>query len=223
MRHLTNIDAYFKADSLPYLSSLSALEELYLATEDSSAIGPSMLPGFPATLTWLEVMSPVEAGIMSILPTGLQHLQILDGVEGPASMFLAGMARLHLTQLYLCITGGTDWPAPGPAYSGLTASSSLVVFEVDFDGLPAGIWPHVFPAGRTLPHLTGLITHRAGVEASPPSAWGAADVPSLVSCCPDLHKFVAALQAGSHVSLLHKLTSLTECEVYSSTTSSNVT
>lgn len=96
---------------------------------------------FPASLVVLDVHSSVEAGVLSLLPTGLKGLQLDCGVQGPidgSGVLLSGMGRLqHLTRLDLTCSEELVWPAVGPAYSALTASSSLVVLALA-GGLPRG-------------------------------------------------------------------------------------
>jgi hypothetical protein len=131
------------------------------------------------------------------------------------------MARLqHLTSVIL-LGHGTVWPPAGPAYSALTASSKLQLLLVTDSYFPTGIWSHVFSAARKLPHLTSLILH--GLEkyggsyvgnVRTPPLWDAADISSLVSCCPSLCDIKRLpLQPGLHVSELHKLTALTALDV----------
>jgi hypothetical protein len=108
-----------------------------------------------------------------------------------------------------------DWPPAGPAYSALTASSKLVRLSTWHAKLPAGVRPYVFPASHTLPHLTYLsLSFEGAVRNAPPSAWGAADVSSLVACCPNLQMIVdCSVRPGMHVSELHKLTAFTNLHV----------
>jgi hypothetical protein len=82
------------------------------------------------------------------------------------------------------------------------------------------VWPYVFPVGRTLSELeqfgTEALTLDVVDEINDYSAWGAADLSSLVSCSPNLFEFLddpLHLLHGSHVSELHKLTSLTNLSV----------
>lgn len=130
-------------------------------------MSPSSVPGlaFPASLTMLELDSRVEAGIVSAVPVGLSNLTLspVCAVESPAKgsgTFLSGLARLHhLTKLHLHRSLDPDWPAAGPAYPALAASSSMVELTLYFNTvgvLPAGVWQYVFPAGRKLPHLRDL-------------------------------------------------------------------
>jgi hypothetical protein len=85
------------------------------------------------------------------------------------------------------------------------------------DVLPMGVWPFVFPAARTLPHLTCLCVEFELSFDDPalPGAWGAADVARLVSCCPNLRKIdEIGMHHGSHLSQLHKLSAMTEVDLH---------
>jgi hypothetical protein len=82
------------------------------------------------------------------------------------------------------------------------------------------VLPYVFPVGRTLSELeefgTEALTLDVVDEVNDYSAWGAADLSRLVSCCPNLFGFLddpLHLLHGSHVSELHKLTGLTNLSV----------
>lgn len=144
-------------------------------------------------------------------------------VEGPGSI-LSGLARLqHLTALTLQPPHRLVWPPPGPSYSALTASTKLRTLHLYETNFPAGVWLHVFPAGRMLPHMTRLTIsdndHMADIEV--PSAWGAVDMSRLVSCCPNLCKVDSiVLQPDLHVSMLQKLAGLTHLAAYQSSSSS---
>ena len=121
------------------------------------------------------------------------------------------MARLQsLKYLHIKISRDLYWPPPGPAYAAFTASSSLESLVV-CAGVPGGVWLHVFPATHKLPHLTHMCT---GDEWGPHSAWDAADMSSLVNCCPNLCELSNThLSYGFHVSELHKLAALTRLDV----------
>jgi hypothetical protein len=209
-------------DNLPQLGALTRLQELDLLLADDTTVGPSSAPDliFPASLTALFLLTPVEPWVLSLIPTGLQQLQVkcVEGgpVEGPGSL-LCGMARLQqLTQLVLH-TKGPVWPPAGPAYSALTASTNLECMSLVDTYLPLGVWSHVFPAGRKLPHLTCLTSRVPEdderiyeVDGVTPPQWGAADIAGLVSCCPNLSGLDSLpLQPGLSLSELHKLTTLT--------------
>ena len=217
--------------NLLQLGSLPNLQDLHLATDSAVAVGPGSVPGLslPVSLTKLELpsnweglpQSRVEARILPLLPTGLQHLVIECPVEGPTQgpgSFLSGMARLqHLTELSLKTHDGISWPPLGPAYSALTASSKLCSLMILESMLPRGVWEHVFPATHKLPHLTSLHVNRCSGFGTPilPSAWGAADLSSLVGSCPKLLAiYHMSLQHGTHVSELHKLTALYHLNIY---------
>jgi hypothetical protein len=188
-------------------------------------VGPSM-PGLvlPASLTRLVLKSPVEAGLLALVPTTLRCLEIEEEARGPAggsSSFLAGLARLqNLRQLCLGRDNIIDWPPAGPAYSAFTASTHLVSLELLDNRLPEGVWQYVFPSTLQLPHLSALwLEDGAGWGHAPlPCTWSALDVSRLVSWCPNLCSIDdMPLQHGSHVSELRKLTALTTLAVnYSS-------
>lgn len=205
------------------LSTLTCLRELHLNVKGDMADGPTSTLGaaFPASLEVLTVSSAIQADFLSLVPAGLQTLRILEGapVQGPAeghALFLSSMSRLQrLTELELALKG-FNWPPVGPAYTALTASSYLVSLEVcasntGSTSVPSGGWPYVFHKTSHLPGLTSLnvyhIMHYG--DPLPPSAWGAADISSLVSCCPNLHSANLTLQHGRHVSELQQLTALT--------------
>jgi hypothetical protein len=176
---------------------------------------------FSASLEKLRLGSPVEAEILLAVPTGLKDLSFHCAVEGPEEgpgSLLSCMAGVqNLTQLHLYVAQeGVDLPPPGPAYSALTASSNMVELCVNGNGLPAGVWPFMIPVAHTLPHLThfGAPFAYGCNEPVLHGAWGAADVACLVKCCPNLRKIEEmAMQYGSHVSQLHKLTALTKLEL----------
>lgn len=235
LQHLTCLRVgSLSIDNLLQLDALSGLKQLNLWAE-SALIGPKAVPGlaFPPSLETLVLglSSPVEAAILSLVPTGLQALHIGRvpvecPLQGPDAI-LSCMARLqHLTVLSLECYESAHWPPVGPAYSALTASTGLVHLEMLDMACPEGIWPYVFPAGRKLPHLTYLevcdmqkvdlqgVPHPEGPKALPLYSWGAADLSSLVSCCPGLCEiFNVSLQPGLHVSELQKLTALTNMGV----------
>ena len=211
--------------SLNDLGNLTNLQELHLVVaDDEVAVGPRSVTGlafpglaFPASLKTLVLVSSVEAAILSLAPPGLQDLRIGWDVEGPEEgpdSFLCHVGRMqNLTRLSLQSSHTLDWPTSGPAYSALTASSNLIVLELCDAHFPRGIWPHVFPDSRKLPHLTALVVSGSidnGELISPPPPWCAADLRSLVSCCPSLCELETdCVQPGLDVSELHKLTSLT--------------
>ena len=235
LQHLTHLETGLTVDNFLQLGDLASLQELTLHTDwDSSytytPVGPNNVPclEFPPFLKKLCLLDDVEAALFSLIPTGLERLEVERGVWGPAEgpdSFLSGLARLQsLTSLY--VDPGKDkgmpWPPAGPAYAALTASSNLVSLEVKGFTGSDGIGMYVFPATHTLPHLTlfawsSALRGEDGNDVDPLPVWGAGDLASLVSCCPglsdiqDLH-----LQPGLHVSELHKLTDLTRlCVNYS--------
>jgi hypothetical protein len=217
LTHLTT--AGFSVENLSQLGALTNLRVLSLTAAVGVSIGPTAAPGFvfPASVTQLVLRSPVEARVLSVVPAGLKILVVDKDVEGPEEgpgSLLSCMAGLQeLEQLSLWFE---DWPAAGPGYSALTASSSLVFLGLWHVHLPQGVWPHVFPDTRKLLHLTNL-TLFDPYEGQEPiqmwdvvSRWAAADVCSLVRCCPNLCKIEGMhLQHGAAVTELCKLTALT--------------
>ena len=222
-QHLTYLEVHrLSIENLLQLGTLTNLQELRLSADDLSlndiAVGPSSVPGLglPTSLTRLGLLSPMEAGLLSLIPADLQDLSIEHGVHGPAvgpDSFLSGLARLqNLNRLYIDPYKNMHWPAPGPVYSALTASTGLISLEIIEPQFPKGVWQHVFPAKRILPHLNFIsVPHKAEWgDRGPEFAWGAADVSGLVGCCPNLHMIEEIhLQHGMHVSQLHRLTALT--------------
>jgi hypothetical protein len=199
LSHLTYFSVeYPSVGCLSQLSALTNLEELHSSIDDPS-LDATSAPGLnlPASLTKLMLSQHPDyppVVVSSLLPTGLQDLWIEHALGGPAegpASFLCGLARLqHLTSLHLnFMYGSMVWPPAGAAYSALTASSNLVSFVLVEPKLPAGVWPFVFSSTHRLPHLTYLRIQDHDSDwssADPPSALGAADVSSLVGCCPNL-------------------------------------
>ena len=220
LQRLTLLDVNaLSMENLLQLGALTCLQELRLWTAGDVVVGPGSVPGlvFPASLKTLVLSSPVEAGILSLVPAKLQALRIrnrLEGpVEGPVSL-LSCMARLqHLTELSVQPSNHVNWPDPGCAYSALTASTQLVNLDICITKGPHGMWPYVFPSARVLPQLNSVILmHSADDEpdvAMLSPRMGAADLSSLVNCCPNLHDIAnLPMQSGLHVSELRKLTAL---------------
>jgi hypothetical protein len=103
------------------------------------------------------------AGVAQLL-SQLQHLQQLT----------------HLTLACSLVTVGEDNP-PTTAYSVLTASSTLQHLDVCGCTMPIGVWQHIFPAGRQLPHLQSL--NISSVRQPDGDQSAAPDGNRLVSCC----------------------------------------
>ena len=92
----------------------------------------------------------------------------------------------------------TEVPYPlADVFSALTASSKLRSLTISDCMLPEGVWQHVFPTGRQLPHLTSLDIshpedHNGDSEESSDSEdphevlVAAPDAEYLVRCCPGL-------------------------------------
>jgi hypothetical protein len=106
LQRLTHLDVNaLSMENLLQLGALTCLQELRLWTAGDVVVGPGSVPGlvFPASLKTLVLSSPVEAGILSLVPAKLQALRIRNRLEGPAEgpvSLLSCMAKLqHLTEL----------------------------------------------------------------------------------------------------------------------------
>jgi hypothetical protein len=233
LQHLTHLYVFhISTDNLLQLSCLTNLQFLDLTAVSDAAGRPFSISDMvlPASLKQLELREWMDAGVLSVVPTGLQDLQFMcssvDLAEGPC-LWLSSLGRLQqLTRLevipQMAITSPQlDWPAVGPVYSALTASSNLVCLEInDHSGYscPDGIWQYVFPASRKPPHLTRVDLFE--VVDAPHScmcvpSWRAADLSRLVSCCPGLCDLATLpLQLEGSVSELHKLSALTRLVMF---------
>jgi hypothetical protein len=221
LEHLTHLNVHtLSAENLTQLGALTKLQELELSA-NITPVGPSTVPGlaFPASLTKLVLGSgtAVEAAVLSLVPTELQHLAIECEVEGPAEgpgSFLSGMARLQcLTYLDLSSSNPiSDLPPAGPAYAALTASSKLVELKLLAGLLPDEAWRYMFHKAGMLPHLTSLIKcdENFGGSQVVPSPWGISDLWGVVEACPNLCELPHVyMQHGDHVEWLQRLTRVT--------------
>jgi hypothetical protein len=78
--------------------------------------------------------------------------------------------------------------------------------------LPEGVWPFMFHVPNKLPHLTSLNMYddNFGGDTVLASAWCAADLWSIVGCCPNLRELPqTCMHHGEHVSDLQHLTGVT--------------
>jgi hypothetical protein len=134
LEHLMYLNVHkLSAENLAQLGALTKLKELELSADiPYGPVGPSTVPGlaFPPSLTKLVLVmgNEVEAGILSLVPTGLQHLAVECDVVGPAEgpgSFLSGMARMScLTHLDLTPPKPVDLPPAGPAMQLLRPAAS---------------------------------------------------------------------------------------------------
>jgi hypothetical protein len=223
LQHLTYLKVLsLSIENVTQLGALTDLQELHWELASDTAVGPKSVRGlaFPASLKKLSVASSAEVGVLSLLPTGLQDLQMACKLEGPGS-FLSCIGRLQRITSLVMVAGegfGPDWPPPGPAYSALTASSDLACLQLY--NPPDDIWQVVFPATRNLPHLTSFTFAHDATKVedvdyfSPPLLWHARDLSSLVSCCPNLCRIDGIwIEHGQDVAVLGKLLALTGLSV----------
>jgi hypothetical protein len=188
--------------ALQPLQDLTRLVDLRLGGARSSLDGritASILSGL-SDLTHLELYCSFEPGVLDG-KTKLQHLECskpLGSAAGAAQLLsqLQHMQQLTHLGLRCSLKAVKQGSPPATAYSALTASSHLQHLTISECELPAGVWQHVFPAGRQLPHLRSLnISPRPPprkcipIAAGEPPSYGPArsfESSCLVSCCPGL-------------------------------------
>ena len=148
--------------------------------------------------------------------TQLQHLELNHVQLLPAGAATALLSLLPALQQLQHLRLGflqCQWPPISAQYSAITASSRLMHLELSGCLLPAGVWQHVFPAGRTLLHLSSVLLGHVGVRTTTASqpALAAGDVAQLARCCPGLQELQLWRQLQPHADLegLQQLPELT--------------
>lgn len=149
----------------------------------------------------------LNAAALASMPQ-LQHLQLRDVwwtnfSYQPHADFAGLLLEVgKLQHLSLVFTSSmidavpfVQWPAAA-AYSALTASSNLQLFEVSAWCMPSGAWEHVFPPTKRLPKLRALI-----VEPVVGQDRGLPDLACVVRCCPGLQQLSVQQDIRSHDSL----------------------
>ena len=115
LQHLTYLKIQsLSVENLAQLGTLTSLQELCWDVGSDTAVGPNSVRGlaFPPSLKNLAVASPAEVGVLSLLRTGLQDLQLACKLEGPVS-FLSCIGRLQRLTSLVMVAGegfGPDWP-----------------------------------------------------------------------------------------------------------------
>ena len=180
----------------PTLQTLQALTRLVDLRIDASAevrIHARMLSSM-CCLTHLRLhRCKIEQGTLAGR-TQLQHVSLVQCEWADGAAWLAQMLSYlqHMQQLtHLCLDASlktiNDTNPPAAAFSALTASSKLQHLGVNSCMLPEGVWHHVFPSGRQLPHLRSLNISRVQHPPLPGDRAAAPEGSRLVSCCPGLH------------------------------------
>jgi hypothetical protein len=177
------------------LQALTRLVELEFSFVDNVTVTADALSSM-CGLTFLRLSSVsgfVDPGAL-VGKSRLQHLdlsacRLAGDVAWAVAQLLSQLELLqHLTHLKLaCSLASTDkGDGPAAAYAALTASSTLQHLDVCGCTLPVGVWQHIFPAGRQLPHLQTLNIAAVKLPAGGHSA--APDGNRLVDCCPGLQE-----------------------------------
>ena len=198
----TAADAHSRA--LQPLQALTRLVDLQLDLKDEVWLHAASLAGM-AHLTRLQVkqcrVEPAAlAGKTQLQHLGLDRCSIPGGAAGVAALLSYLPPLQQLT--HLSLPASLKWSAdveegpPAAAYSALTASSKLQLLNLAVCMLPvsagvlppAGVWQHILPTGRQLPHLQVLdisgITLLSATHRNPPAP--PPECSRLVSCCPSL-------------------------------------
>jgi hypothetical protein len=183
-------------------------------------------------LTRLECFGGFEPGALAG-KTRLRHLQLthlrchpIASGEAQLLSYLQPLQQLtHLNLRHGLVAASPffrqeEATPRAAAYTAITTSSKLQHHNISGCILPAGVWQHLFPRGRQLPHLTSLSIARVCQPSRRLDEY--APVPHgslLISCCPGLQhlnmdylrssgKLLAPLQG---LSKLHTL-SLSACQ-----------
>jgi hypothetical protein len=197
------------------LAALSNLQHLSAWRLMPASTAPLRLPSFiqPWDVTRMESIAVRRRGLAPL--AGKAHLKHLElwpcFLLGHEDWLLAELQ--HLSQLTrLCLSNVDNHPSCHPhlrmcpaaaAYSALTASSVLEKLHITGFKAQPGVWQHILPAGRQLPHLKALnvsITDTAGA----PQQLEPAD---LVAACPGLQQL--SLWGPYYTEQLRALTRLT--------------
>lgn len=179
-------------DALRHLLGLTRLQDLRLHFRNPHTITASALSALQR-ITRLSVNASLGYGERVFQPgalvgkTQLQHLEVVGyNIAGASTGVAQLMSYLqHLQQLAILNLSHTlidqDAVAPEEVYSALTASSELHRLSICGCILPAGVWQHMFPAGRLLPRLQSLdicgVLFPAGPAPAPHKSL-------LATCCP---------------------------------------
>jgi hypothetical protein len=176
------------------LQALTRLVDLEFSIVDNVTVTADALSNM-CGLTCLRLSSVsgvVDPGAL-VGKSRLQHLdlsscRLAGGAVGVAQLLSQLEHLQQLTRLQLaCILASTDeGDSPAAAYAALAASSTLQHLDVCGCTLPVGVWQHIFPAGRQLPHLQTLNVAAVKLPAGAYSA--APDGNRLVDCCPGLQE-----------------------------------
>jgi hypothetical protein len=177
------------SNSLQPLQALTRLADLRIKSGDGEGITAEILSSL-CNLTRLELPCETVPAMLAG-KSRLQHVYIryysTEGSAAGAAALLSQLQQLkQLTHLDLHgrLAGFQGGNPPAAAFSAITASSKLQCLDMTACTLPAGVWQHMFPDGRQLPHLKILVLSEVQQPSGEPAA--APDSSRLISCCPGL-------------------------------------
>jgi hypothetical protein len=183
LAHLWLADLYPFHEQRVTAGMLSGMCHLTRMALDAGCFEPAALAGIAqlrnlklvaCTAGWCprwcpqRLRTPSNASGLAELLSQLQHLQQLSHLD----------LRNTIRDYESCFSLAA-------AYAALTASSKLQHLSISQCTLPAGVWQHLFPAGRQLLHLTSL-DFSAVKEPDLDDPYPAPDYGRVVSCCPNL-------------------------------------
>jgi hypothetical protein len=211
-------------DSLQQLQGLTRLQELRLRLlcdwQSHHTVTASTLSGLQQ-LTHIELKArashtcELEPGALAV-KTQLHHLELVKlRIAGGSAGVLLLMSHLQQMQqlTFLSLRDSLESTAPAATYSALTVSSKLQHVDVSDCVLPAGVWQHMFPDGRQLPHLQVLGVGR--MDSSVTGTAAAPDMSSLVSCCRGLQSLEMEMAFGAEsLAALTGLSSLLKLDMW---------
>ena len=172
------------------LQAMTRLVHLRLSTDPPAHTFPASVVSGSLSLTFLtlsscEIEPEILAGKTSLRHVSLSSCSVLGGAPGVRQLLAHLQELQELTQLFMASRFQEiheDIP-PATAFSALTASSKLQHLDLNGCTLPSGVWQHIFPANRQLPHLTSLDINGVGHLAEPPSPLTAAALSHAALAC----------------------------------------
>jgi hypothetical protein len=139
-RHLTRLDVVGNRFDPDGLAGKSRLQRLCLREQSKQSMRHAekeYMPRLLSEVEGLQQLTHLDLGLTEVVPV------VTCGADLAAYISLTASSTLQ----HINIEAGVS----PTAYNGLTASSKLQHLNIEGMVLPAGVWQHVFPAGRQLP------------------------------------------------------------------------